>query len=416
MLRTRTMVVWLALITSAAACGDDREGEGGAGRDGGGRADAGAAGSDADAGSDAGAVHDVDRSDLTDAGLTAALDYADPALWVCRPDNDPNECERDLDATEISSDGTQRLVPYQPAADPAFDCFYVYPTVLLDGSPQMIDFSNVDVVLDPLLSQAARFGRVCTIYAPLYRQTGLIAGMDAGGDMTIAIEDVRDAFEYFIDHLSGGRDFVLIGHSQGSFMLAAMMRADIDSDETLRARMISALLLGGDAHVAAGERTGGSFENIPTCADPGETGCVIAYASFDAAAPPTDTARFGLAPEGMEAACVNPGPLAGNGGRYRGSYFPTMLINPTFAEGTIAPEGVTTPFVLYRDTFSGECVQRDGFSYLEITLDVDSDDERSMAPYRNTTVESLGFGLHLVDYNVALDDLIDAVEQQAENM
>ena len=118
-------------------------------------------------------VAKIDRSHLKDVGITAPLDYNDPALWACRPGNDPNECHANLDATEILPDGSTKLVPHVRATDPKFDCFYIYPTVALSGGGNMTDFSDIRPVLDPLLGQGARFNRLCEVYAPLYRQVSL---------------------------------------------------------------------------------------------------------------------------------------------------------------------------------------------------------------------------------------------------
>src|SRR6185312_12017914 len=120
---------------------------------------------------------------------------------VCRPDIDPNECERDLSATEIKPDGSFEVHEHVAARDPQFDCFYVYPTVWLNQQrPQMTDFSDegVKLVLDPLLSQGARFNRVCRVYAPLYRQAGLSNfAIPQGATKDTALQDVRDAFAYY---------------------------------------------------------------------------------------------------------------------------------------------------------------------------------------------------------------------------
>jgi DUF3089 family protein len=361
------------------------------------------------------------REALTNVGITEPIDYSDPVYWVCHPDLKENECLRNIDATEIAPDGSQKLVKFERTEDPKFDCFYVYPTVQLDGSANMTDFSQagVDLVLDPLLSQAAPFTKMCQVYAPLYRQNGLSpsgggVAPAAGGNPTIGLQDVRDAFKYYVEHLNKGRKFVLLGHSQGSFTLGQLMQMDIDDKPELRAQMISALLLGGNVTVPEGKLVGGSFKNIPLCSKPGETGCVIAYASFDKDAPPPASSAFGRAASGMVAACTAPGPLAGNSGKYKGSYFPTHSNNPSFIADAPIPDGVTTTFVLYRDEFSGKCVNEGGFSYHQVTLDPPDGDKRGMPPYRSTILESIGFGLHLVDYNIPLDDLLDAVAMQAD--
>ena len=49
--------------------------------------------------------------------------------WLCRPGLEDSPCEGNLATTVVATDGTRTREPFRPAADPAFDCFYVYPTV-----------------------------------------------------------------------------------------------------------------------------------------------------------------------------------------------------------------------------------------------------------------------------------------------
>lgn len=397
----------------------------------------GSSGDGGAAGPDGGLVH-IDRSHLTDAGTSGSLDYSDPALWVCRPGIDPNPCHENLDATELLPDGGRQLVAHHRAENPKFDCFYVYPTVDLTSNGNMTNLSDISLVLDPLLSQAARFSRICEVYAPLYRQVSFVptaptGGTDAGdggggadassGDAGIgglfsspmaalALQDVRDAFKYYLAHFNKGRKFVIMGHSQGSGMLAAMMQTDVDPVPAVRAQVISALLIGGGTTVAPGQTTNGTFKNIPTCTKPGETGCMIAYSSYDVASPPGANALFGRSANG-EVACTNPGPLAGNSGPYQGTYFPAKINNALLQPDNQPPQDAGTPFLLYRGLFQGNCVIKNGYSYLEVTLLEQPGDPRGIPPYKNAGSESLGFGLHLADYNIPLEDLIDTVTQQA---
>jgi hypothetical protein len=366
-------------------------------------------------------IQHVDRSGLTDIGTSGSLDYEKPAYWACRPDIEPNECHRNLDATEVKSDGTLTVVPHVRAEKPEFDCFYVYPTVTLSGT-QMTDFSGtgINTVLDPLLAQAARFTRVCEVYAPLYRQVALNGVAPAEGSSTsLALQDVRDAFKYYLEHFNHGRNFVLMGHSQGTFMLASTIVRDVDDKPELRARLISALLIGGQPYTPPGQLVGGQFNNIPLCSTPNETGCIVGFNSFPAEAPPGPTAVFGHVgttfanePPDLtgQVACVNPARLVGNQGSFAGSYFPLMLNNPMFGM-PVVPPGITTPFVMYKNLFQGECKQRDSSHYLEIS--VVAGDTRTPPTYRNPTLEAFGFGLHLVDYDAPLDDLIELVTRQA---
>ena len=429
--------------------------------------------SDADAGTggDGGLFH-IDRSGLTDAGTTAPLDYSDPNLWVCRPGIDPNPCYGDhgeLDTTELLPDGGQNVIKHVRATNPKFDCFYVYPTVYLSGNGSQTNLSDVSYVLDALMSQGARMSELCEVYAPLYRQLMFVpssppagdagaadsgssdaspsdagaseAGTDAtsgdaevaesgasdasasdggllnafgGAAAALALSDVRNAFKYYLDHFNNGRKFVIMGHSQGTGMLMAMMQTDVDPDASTRAQMISALLIGGGASVATGQTTGGTFQNIPICTDAGSTGCMIAYSSYDVTSPPGANALFGHAGSGQQTACTNPGTLNNNPGPYLESYFPTHVNNPLLTPSPMTMTDASTAFILYRNAFQGNCiVDQNAFSYLQIKLLVDAGDPRGIPPYVLPSAEAIGFGLHTVDWHLPMRDLIDVVKAQA---
>jgi hypothetical protein len=364
-------------------------------------------------------VTKIDRSALTDVGIDKPLDYTDPRMWLCRPGNDPDQCDANLDATELRPDGTQQLVKHVKAENPAFDCFYVYPTVKLTSAGPMTDFANIDITLDPLLSQGARFNRVCRMYAPLYRQLGVVpmasGAPTLGGSFDLGLSDVRNAFKYYVEHLNNGRKFVVLGHSQGTGMLTSMLAQDVDAVPAVRDKLISALLLGGGIAVPAGAAVGGTFKNIPVCTQPRQTGCVVTYVSYSAETPPTGTSTFGRMPaEGQVAACTEPAALAGRAGmRYSGSYVRMNRVNKTFDPQGIEllPPGITTPFVIYRDALRGQCKSVPGYSYLEVSLDQAPGDVRPPPPYHFPTIEGT-LGLHLMDYNLELDDLIEIVRLQ----
>jgi hypothetical protein len=421
---------WLAALASLAGCSSASGG-----------ASAPGATPSTDASVDAGLIH-VDRSGLTNVGTTSPLDYSNPNLWVCRPGIDSNPCygeHGELDTTELLPDGGRQVLKHQRATDPKFDCFYVYPTVYLTGSGNQTNLSDDSYVLDALMAQGARMSELCEVYAPLYRQVeitpgaapppaagdaaaaadpgdaapGGISGLLSGPAAMVALGDVRGAFKYYLDHFNNGRKFVIMGHSQGSGLLWAMMQQDVDTVPAVRSQMISAVLLGGGLTVATGQTLGGTFMNIPTCTSPGETGCVVAYSSFDVLSPPGSNTLFGIAPSGQETDCTEPGALADNdAGVYGGSYFPTHINNPLLRPTDPTPDAGTA-FVLYRDAFQGQCVHQNGATYLQITDLVKPGDPRGMPPYRSTSAESLGFGLHLVDWNLPMQELIEIVTLQS---
>ena len=92
--------------------------------------------------------------------------YADDAHWLCKPGIADDVCSRDLDATRVAADGTTEVEPHEAAEDPAVDCFYVYPTVSEDPTP------NSDLVpaeaqeINTVYNQAARLTSSCRLYAP----------------------------------------------------------------------------------------------------------------------------------------------------------------------------------------------------------------------------------------------------------
>lgn len=414
-------VLGLSALFTAAACSSDSKVTSPRGDSG--LLGTGGAGAQGDAGETP--VTKIDRSGLKNVG-TGPIDYSDGNYWACRPGNDKNECYENLDATAFLADGTTKVVPHVRDPNPKFDCFYVYPTVDLAGGGNTTDFSDISHVLDALRSQAARFSRICEVYAPLYRQQSikLGGGGDAGGvglagDAALGYGDVKAAFQYYLDHLSHGRKFVLLGHSQGTFELSQLITDELDGDANaaLRARMISALLIGGGPSVPVGQDVGGSFKNIPACTTPGQVGCLFAYNSFAVEAPPPANSLFGKSlTAGQEVVCTAPGPLAKNSGRSKGAYLPKVINTVAFVPD--APPGAlpdfSTPFAVFPDLFSGACVHKNGFHYFEVSLDPAAGDQRKTGPYRGTAAESIGFGLHVSDYNLFLDDLIDGVKFQAD--
>src|SRR5205085_83541 len=102
-------------------------------------------------------------------------DYSKPASWLCRPGlaNSADACHIDLAATVVAADGrlTSEAAPADPS--PSFDCFYVYPTISTDQTPNS-DMTPDPAELNVVKQQFARFGSVCRVFAPVYRQVTLV--------------------------------------------------------------------------------------------------------------------------------------------------------------------------------------------------------------------------------------------------
>jgi hypothetical protein len=331
--------------------------------------------------------------------------YDEATNWLCLPGMRDELCTTGLDATIVRADGSTEPEPFVPAAEPGFDCFYVYPTVSNDSGSNS-DLNAGSEETNVTKAQAGRYSRVCRVFAPLYRQvtlTALTGGSISDDARTSAYRDVVAAFNRYLTNFNAGRGFVLIGHSQGSGMLRRLIAEEIDGRPELRERLIAAHLLGTSVAVPDGEDVGGDFKNVPVCRSDSQIGCVLAYSTFRADSPPPDNSRFGKVASGR-AVCANPAALGGG----KGILVPYFGSNQAaFAQGGAR---ITTPFITFPDFLEAECVAQGEFTYLALTVLSDPADPR---------VDDIGgdisadWGLHLVDVSIAMGSLVKLAETEA---
>lgn len=349
----------------------------------------------------------------------AAASAKDDTVWLCKPGIADNPCKPGLSTTQMSPSGAV-LGTTSPKAvkRPRVDCFYVYPTVSDDQTP------NSDLSIDPeersiALFQAARYSQHCRVFAPMYRQLTLDAIFDPGAiteEMrAIAYGDVVDAWRTYLREYNRGRGVILIGHSQGTFVLRQLVRQYIDRRPAVRERLVSALLLGGNVEVAEGKDAGGDFRHVPGCRTARQLGCAIAYSTYGET-PPPDAAfgRVGGAlssgdPATRDVLCTNPAALGGGPGNLS-SIYPSAPFAPgttiglaTEAVGVPRPE-VSTTWVESKADYSAQCVTANEANVLLIS-------PLAGAPTLNPLPDAT-WGLHLTDANIALGNLIEVVRRQ----
>ncbi len=337
--------------------------------------------------------------------------YSDPAEWLCRPDLPASRCRADLGATEIRPDHSRAPAPHVAAASTKVDCFYVYPTVDLDAVPgNHTDFSDLGPMTNATLAQAARFSEVCDVYVPLYRQitigTYIFPGARREQRLEIAFSDIADAFAHYLGQHNRGRKIALIGHSQGAEMVVRLLQRFFDHDPALRERLLIAMAIGGRVDVPKGKLVGGTFESVPVCSTPDELGCVIAYRTYRAGG--KVSTALGAPPAGSESACVNPASIDRNERHALSrTYFPVTGRSGGALAGI---EGVTTPFVLFRDLYASQCLDGpEGTRYLGITTAAGEAGPLDLEDARLNTA----LGLHVLDLQLPQGDLIDLVKRRA---
>jgi hypothetical protein len=350
---------------------------------------------------------------LTVACAAAPAAAGARTVWLCKPGSAPDPCSPRLDTTRFSAAG-ERLgaEAVRRARRRRIDCFYVYPTI--SDQPTPAATRRIDPELRSIaLYQAARYSRECRVYAPVYRQFTLTA-LFGGGRATRAIvqrayADVRAAWRDYVQRHNRGRGFVLIGHSQGTANLRRLIAEEIDPRPTWRRRLVSALLLGGNVTVSAGEDSGGDFEHLRACRSERQLGCVVAYSTFNGPVPPNS--RFGrtTAP-GREVLCTNPAALGGG----EGALHPLVPRAP-FAPGTIAAAAVdavgftrppaATAWLAFPGSYTARCSSEDGANVLQVAP---APGAQSLNAFPDAS-----WGLHDVDANIALGDLTRIVRSQA---
>ncbi len=365
------------------------------------------------------------QSSAPESAPPVANDYSKPETWLCRPGRQ-DACAVDLTTTVIAADGKLTREPFKANPNAPIDCFYVYPTVSNDPTP------NSDMNAGPeensvVRAQFARFASQCKLYAPLYRQVtlkALRAAMAGGGgfpaDRKLGYNDVLAAWNYYLQNDNKGRGVVLIGHSQGSSVLTQLIKSEIDG-KPIQSKVVSALLLGTNVAVPKGKDVGGSFQNVPLCRSASQLGCVISYVTFRSDVPPPANSRFGRVPtEGMTAACVNPAALKGGKAEmhaYLSSGFNGVSTESAQPKPWATGLKIDTPFVSLPGLLTGECVSNDAGSYLAITTNANPSDPRTDEIPGDVVANGQvmkDWGLHLIDAHVAMGNLVDVVAQQSK--
>ena len=353
-------------------------------------------------------------------------DYADGKTWLCRPGRQ-DACAIDHTTTVVAADGKLSKETWTADPNAPIDCFYVYPTISTDPTPNS-DMNADPAELNVIKQQFARFASKCKPYAPLYRQVTLVGlrrmlapGAAVTLDQGLQYDDVKDAWNYYLKNDNQGRGVVLVAHSQGSFILNRLIHDEIDG-KPIQSKLVSAILLGTTLAVPKGKDVGGSFQHVPLCHAATQTGCVITFASFRSTVPPPANTLFGRVPNAaMAAACTNPAALAGGSGELR-AYLDksgrTITSNTPGKPWVMPEQPIETPWVSVPGLLTAKCASNDNASgYLEVTVHGDPADPRV-----DDIVGDIGagpnvlanWGLHLIDVNLVMGNLLDIVSEQTK--
>jgi len=349
------------------------------------------------------------------AGVLAPLTASAKTVWLCQPGQHPDPCTPGLSTTVYTSTlHPTKVVHPRAIKSPAIDCFYVYPTV--SDQPTTLANRHVDPEERSIaLYQAARYSQYCRVFAPMYRQVTVPAlqrgNVESPAQLATPLGDVRAAFATYLKRDNHGRGFVLIGHSQGSFVLEQLIARDVDAKPAVRRRMLSAILLGGNVLVPtrSAREVGGTFQHVGACRSARQLRCVIAFSTYDQ--PPPANSLFGRTTVvGDRVLCTNPAALGG-GAATLDPIFPAA----PFAPGTLIGAGISLlkltqphpPTVWFTEpgAYRAQCSSAGGANVLQVSV---------LAGAQNPTPSpDPTWGLHLLDANIALGNLLTVVRRES---
>lgn len=170
------------------------------------------------------------------------------------------------------------------------DVFFVHPTTFFDRkTPEWnanVNHSSINYLTDywAIKHQASVFNNVGKIYAPRYRQAHIKSyyNLDVGGREAIlfAYEDVKRAFEYYLEHYNKGRPFIIASHSQGTTHASFLIRDYIDKTN-LRDQLVAAYLIGMSVQKD-------EFATIKPCLTENQSNCFLSWQSYKDGITPSD--------------------------------------------------------------------------------------------------------------------------------
>jgi len=166
--------------------------------------------------------------------------------------------------------------------DTSVDVFFLHPTTFGNESDARwnadinSDTINAKTDYSTILFQASAFNE-CRVFAPRYRQAHLRSyytrdTASALRAFDLAYQDLKTAFQYYLDHYNNGRPIIIASHSQGSTHAQRLLKEFFDG-KPLKNKLVAAYVIG----MYIPQNT---FSDLQPCTDSLQTGCFIGWRSF----------------------------------------------------------------------------------------------------------------------------------------
>jgi hypothetical protein len=207
-------------------------------------------------------------------------DYAKSENWAAHPyKSDPS------DLVPLPLQATHQY-------DSTVDVFFVHPTSYTDKTFRGWNASLSDSILNQktdlssIQYQASAFNEY-RVFSPRYRQAYIDAyftkdTVAAEKAFELAYNDIKSAFQYYLENYNQGRPIIIASHSQGTTHAKRLLKEFFDGQQ-LQKQLVAAYLLG--MYIPRD-----FYSNIPVCYDSASTGCVVGWRTY----------RKGYTPEFVE--------------------------------------------------------------------------------------------------------------------
>ena len=214
------------------------------------------------------------KSHFRPENIPPAPDYSNPAFWAALPEK--RDAADSVPLGSGLSDGQ---------ASAKADVFFIYPTIFTQKPTDQYEWNanaadavlNRNIQQSTILNQATIFNGDCRVYSPYYRQAHYSVFTTENPDdkkqaLDLAYGDVRNAFQYYLDHFNSGRPIVIASHSQGSLHAERLILEFFDG-KPLQNQLVV-------AYIAGRAMRRDVFKNLKPVSNPQETGVWASWCTF----------------------------------------------------------------------------------------------------------------------------------------
>lgn len=209
------------------------------------------------------------------AKVPPAPDYARLENWAAHPDkSDPADRSPHPDVPNLQKDAP-------------VDVIFLHPTTYTGDLRHQRDWNasvqdqktNLKTDNGSILFQGSIFNGTGQVYAPRYRQAHLHTFLTkkdtsaARKALEIAHIDARAAFKYYLENWNNGRPFILVGHSQGGYLAAALIREMIEGT-SLESQLVAAYIVGWPVRAR-------DFKSLKPCLTAEQTDCYCTWRTWE---------------------------------------------------------------------------------------------------------------------------------------